>query len=77
MAYHGSWNRTEPTGYKVVRYKLDKNGRYLGEEDFISGWLTPKGVLGRPVALATGPDGAMYLSDDRAGVIYRITYKQK
>lgn len=42
VAFHGSWNRSTPTGYKVVRLKLDNKGRSLGIEDFISGWLTPK-----------------------------------
>ena len=49
VAYHGSWNRTEPTGYKVVRYKLDAAGNFIDVEDFITGWLTPAGALGRPV----------------------------
>jgi glucose/arabinose dehydrogenase len=76
VAYHGSWNRSIPTGYKVVRYKLDSRGQYLGEEDFISGWLTPKGALGRPVDILISPDGVMYISDDKAGVVYRITYSK-
>lgn len=74
VAYHGSWNRTVPTGYKIVRYKLDAQGNYLGEEDFISGWLTPEGVLGRPVDILVQPGGIIYVSDDKAGVIYRITH---
>jgi glucose/arabinose dehydrogenase len=80
ITFHGSWNRGIPTGYKVVRVKLDNNGQPQGPpEDFITGWLrsgeTRKGVwMGRPVGLAVGPDGAMYLSDDSAGVVYRVTY---
>jgi glucose/arabinose dehydrogenase len=74
VAYHGSWNRTIPTGYKVVRYKLDAQGRYLGEEDFIAGWLTKAGALGRPVDILIKPDGVMYISDDKAGVVYRVAY---
>ncbi len=74
VAYHGSWNRSAPTGYKVVRYHLDSQGKVLGQEDFISGWLTSKGeVLGRPVDLKFAPDGSLYISDDKRGVIYRIT----
>lgn len=74
VAYHGSWNRSAPTGYKIVRYKLDANGEYLGEENFISGWLTRDGeVLGRPVGILFFGDAA-YVSDDKAGVIYKITY---
>lgn len=73
VAYHGSWNRTEPTGYKVVRFKLDNQGNYLGQEDFISGWLQDDGrSLGRPVDILLEPGGVMYLSDDTAGVIYKI-----
>lgn len=74
VAYHGSWNRNVPTGYKIVRYKLDAQGNYLGEEDFITGWLTPEGVLGRPVDILVQPGGIIYVSDDKAGVIYRITH---
>ena len=44
VAFHGSWNRTEPTGYKVVRYKLDAAGNFIDVEDFITGWLTPSGA---------------------------------
>ncbi|MDP3947588.1 MAG: PQQ-dependent sugar dehydrogenase [bacterium] len=74
VAYHGSWNRSVPTGYKLVRYKLDAQGRYLGEEDFITGWLQGSEALGRPVDILVQPGGVMYVSDDHAGVIYRIIY---
>jgi glucose/arabinose dehydrogenase len=80
VAFHGSWNRSVPTGYKVVRVKLDDKGQPQGgAEDFITGWLAPgetkKGRwMGRPVGIVFGGDGAMYLSDDASGVIYRITY---
>ena len=80
VAFHGSWNRSVPTGYKVVRVKLDDKGQPQGgAEDFITGWLAPgetkKGRwMGRPVGIVFGGDGAMYLSDDAGGVIYRITY---
>ena len=40
VAYHGSWNRSVPTGYKLVRYRLDSDGNLLGKEDFATGWLT-------------------------------------
>ncbi|MEY4731421.1 MAG: hypothetical protein RL681_367 [Candidatus Parcubacteria bacterium] len=73
VAYHGSSNRS---GYKLVRYKLDAQGKYLGEEDFITGWLTPNGgVLGQPSDILIQPGGTMYVSDDKAGVIYRILYR--
>jgi glucose/arabinose dehydrogenase len=75
VAYHGSWNRTVPTGYKIVRFRLDEQGRELGVEDFISGWLTPSDrALGRPVGLLTGPGGELYVTDDKAGVVYRVVY---
>ena len=82
VAFHGSWNRSVPTGYKVVRVKLDDKGQPQGgAEDFITGWLAPgetkKGRwMGRPVGIVFGSDGAMYVSDDAGGVIYRITYKK-
>jgi len=74
VAYHGSWNRSEPTGYKLVRFKLDAMGRVLGQEDFISGWLREDGALGRPADVLIQPGGIMYVSDDKAGVIYKISY---
>jgi glucose/arabinose dehydrogenase len=80
VAFHGSWNRSIPMGYKVVRVKLDDNGQPVGgAQDFITGWLAPgetkKGRwMGRPVGIVFGSDGSMYVSDDAAGVIYRITY---
>jgi len=75
VAYHGSWNRSVPTGYKIVRYKLDESGKYLGEEDFITGWLTNDGALGRPVDIIALSGGILYISDDKAGVIYKVKYQ--
>ena len=80
VAFHGSWNRSVPTGYKVVRVKLDDKGQPQGgAQDFIAGWLAPgetkKGRwVGRPVGIVFGSDGSMYLSDDAGGVIYRVTW---
>ncbi len=75
VAQHGSWNRTEPQGYKVVMVKFGADGLPKAEEDFISGWLTPDGdVLGRPVDILTMPDGGVLVSDDKLGLIYRVTY---
>jgi glucose/arabinose dehydrogenase len=76
VAYHGSWNRTVPTGYKVVRFKLDREGNVLGQEDFITGWLTPAGALGRPVDILIKDDGVIFISDDKAGVVYRVVYEK-
>jgi glucose/arabinose dehydrogenase len=75
VAFHGSWNRTEPTGYKIVRIKLDAQGNYQGQEDFITGWLKDNRALGRPVDILVQPYGVMYISDDKAGVIYKVTYQ--
>ncbi len=81
VAFHGSWNRSVPTGYKVVRIKLDDKGQPVGgAQDFITGWLAPgetkKGRwMGRPVGIAFDADGAMYLSDDTGGRVYKVTWK--
>ena len=74
VAYHGSWNRTVPTGYKIVRIKLDAKGNYLDTEDFIIGWLSGGKVYGRPVDIIIQPGGTIFISDDKAGVIYRVNY---
>lgn len=77
VAYHGSWNRTTPTGYKIVRFRLDAEGNYRGEDDFITGWLDEESqVMGRPVAIVAKTDGTIYISDDQAGMIYRLEYKK-
>ncbi len=77
VAYHGSWNRTEPTGYKIVRFKVDENGKVSETSDFITGWLSQnkKKTYGRPVDLKFGPDGALYISDDAGGIIYKLEPK--
>ena len=73
VALHGSWNRTSPVGYKVVRISLD--GDTIGAvEDFASGWLERGSSWGRPVDVLTGPEGSLYVSDDAGGMIYRISY---
>jgi len=76
VALHGSWNRTEPTGYKLVRIKLNQRGEFEGMEDFISGWLAKDGktALGRPVDVIFQSNGMLYISDDKAGVIYKVEY---
>ncbi len=77
IAFHGSWNRTTPTGYKVVAVPFHE-GRNAGPPvDFLTGWLDSRGrAWGRPVGLLAGKDGALYLSDDLAGAIYRISFKK-
>jgi glucose/arabinose dehydrogenase len=76
VAFHGSSHRTEPTGCKVVRYHLDAAGNFIDVEDFITGWLTQKGVLGRPVDILITPEGVIYISDDTAGLVYRVVYEK-
>lgn len=73
VAYHGSWNRSEPTGYKIVKIGINGKGDSMGVEDFITGWLTADGKkLGRPADIKVVPGGVIYISDDVAGVIYRV-----
>lgn len=73
VAYHGSWNSSTPVGYKIVRLRLDSQGNPLGPaEDFITGWLKDNGASGRPVDIIIQPGGIIYVSDDKAGVIYKI-----
>jgi glucose/arabinose dehydrogenase len=77
IAEHGSWNRSEPIGYRVTLVKLDATGKSLSYSNFAEGWLQPGGkVLGRPVDVQVMPDGALLVSDDYAGVLYRIVYQK-
>ena len=73
VAFHGSWNRSVPTGYKLVRVKLDRQGNFQGLEDFVTGWLQPDGTkLGRPAGVLMRSDGVAFVSDDQSGVVYRL-----
>ena len=76
ITLHGSWNRSKKVGYKVIRVVLDGEGDVVDTKDFISGWLDGETVLGRPAAPLIISDGSLLISDDKANVIYRITYKQ-
>ena len=82
VALHGSWNRRNPSGYKLVRVKFNAENP-VEVLDFATGWLninktgqSQAQAWGRPVDVITGPDGALYVSDDRAAAIYRISYKK-
>lgn len=76
IAFHGSWNRSEPTGYKVVRLPFENGQPAAQVEDFVTGWLQPDGsASGRPAGLAVGADGALYISDDKGGIVYRVEYR--
>lgn len=74
VAFHGSWNRTTPTGFKVVRIPFE-NGAPTGQvEDFVTGWLLPSGDRwGRPVDVLIAPDGSLMISDDEGGRIFRLS----
>ncbi len=71
VALHGSWNRSTPDGYKVVSLHFADDGR-IEERDFLSGFRGAAGLIGRPVDVAEADDGSIYVSDDYAGVIYRV-----
>jgi glucose/arabinose dehydrogenase len=73
VAFHGSWNRSQPVGYKIVRIPIDGDAIGL-VEDFAVGWLEDGGRWGRPVDILTTPDGSLLVSDDAGGRIYRIYY---
>ncbi len=74
IALHGSWNRSKKSGYKVIFIKLDDDGNYVSQEDFITGWLENEQVWGRPVSPFVMSDGSLLISDDKFNVIYRVTY---
>jgi glucose/arabinose dehydrogenase len=76
-ALHGSWNRDQRTGYKIVRIRF-KNGKPVGGyDDFVTGWMLGEdnpNVWGRPVGLLALPDGSLLVTDDGANKIWRVTY---
>ncbi len=75
VAQHGSWNRSRKVGYRVVSIRNEEGKAH--EEVFAEGWLQPgEKVWGRPVDVLVMPDGALLVSDDHAGAIYRISYKK-
>lgn len=74
IAEHGSWNRTEPIGYRVTLVKLDGN-KAVNYTPFAEGWLKDGEAWGRPVDVLQLPDGSLLVSDDFANAIYRITYE--
>lgn len=80
VAMHGSWNRSQRTGYKVVRIPM-KNGKAEGGyENFMTGWVidnTSKDVWGRPVGLTMMKDGSLLVVDDGANKVWRVTYNNK
>lgn len=76
IAEHGSWNRFPPIGYRVVVVRVH-DGHAVSRKVFAQGWLRTISAWGRPVDVQVAPDGALLVSDDKAGVIYRIAYHQR
>lgn len=74
VAYHGSWNRSTPIGYKVVRLDIEGD-TVIKEEDFITGFLQNSTAEGRPVDMTFDENGNLFISDDKAGVIYLFNKK--
>lgn len=77
IAQHGSWNRSSPVGYQLVRVTFDDKQQVSGHEVFIDGWLNEGEAWGRPTDVLQLPDGSMLVSDDYNGVIYRVSYGEK
>lgn len=77
IAKHGSWNRSRKIGYQVTRVIVE-NGKAVGEENFLGGWLNKneQEAWGRPVDVLVLDDGSMLISDDKAGLVYRVTYSE-
>jgi glucose/arabinose dehydrogenase len=75
VALHGSWNRSELDGYKILslHWKLDGS---IESRDFMTGFLGDRGIVGRPVGIVENAAGQFYITDDLGGRIYRITYTQ-
>ena len=73
VPYHGSWNRKVPTGYKIVTVNIETKE----VQDFATGWLTDDfKVLGRPVDVIVDDEGSLFITDDNAGLVYKISYKK-
>ena len=74
IAEHGSWNRSKKIGYRVMMV-TSKAARSVRYEVFAEGWLRNEPAWGRPVDVLVMPDGSLLISDDTAGVVYRVTYR--
>jgi glucose/arabinose dehydrogenase len=76
IAEHGSWNRSSPIGYRVTLVRLEGN-KAVQYIPFAQGWLQDNGkVLGRPADVEIARDGALLISDDKQGAIYRIIFEK-
>jgi len=78
VTMHGSWNRAQRTGYKVVRLLLDSTGKPTGEyEDFMTGFvISDTRVWGRPVGVAVAQDGSLFVTEDGNGTIWRVSHQR-
>jgi len=74
ITQHGSWNRSKKVGYQILVLDVQADGKVLNKKVFASGWLQDEASWGRPNDVLVMPDGALLVSDDQAGVIYRISY---
>lgn len=72
VAYHGSWNRSDPSGYKVVHLYV-KGDKIIKSEDFITGFMQNGQLIGRPVDLIFDNEGSLFISDDKGGFIYKVS----
>jgi glucose/arabinose dehydrogenase len=85
IAEHGSWNRSQPLGYRVMVVRLDGT-RAISYQPLVEGWLrgirSTRGQMaigdawGRPADVLVMPDGALLVADDEGGVVYRVSYKK-
>lgn len=75
VAQHGSWNRSKKSGYRIMRIIFDAAGQVVDKVVFADGWLDGQRTLGRPVDITETADGALLVSDDYTGLIYRISYQ--
>ncbi|MBL0163232.1 MAG: sorbosone dehydrogenase family protein [Xanthomonadales bacterium] len=76
IAEHGSWNRSEKSGYRVMTARIE-GSRVVSHEPLIEGFMANEKSWGRPVDVLVMPDGALLVSDDQAGAVYRVTYSAK
>lgn len=75
VAEHGSWNRSEKAGYRVMVARFAADGTVASYTPFIEGWLQGAAYWGRPVDIETMADGSLLIADDHAGVVYRVTWE--
>jgi glucose/arabinose dehydrogenase len=76
IARHGAWNKTKKIGGDVIVAKLNNDGSIKSWEPFLTGFLQDNAYSGRPVDVQVMKDGALLVSDDYAGAVYRVTYQE-